>query len=176
MALFDADFLGILLHPNPRAPLDPTTKKPIPRLKERLEHLVSTLEKVREKILIPTPALSEVLALAADKSSDYLAELTNNTCFEVAPFDQVAAVEAAVAAYEAKQRGGKKAGSTSTWAKIKFDRQIIAIAKVRGVTTIYSNDEDIRKAAARENIKVVSVWDLPDPPPKQTKMFNEKEK
>jgi len=176
MALFDADFLGILLHPNPRAPLDPTTKKPIPRLKERLEHLVSTLEKVREKILIPTPALSEVLAIAADKASDYLAELTNNTCFEVAPFDQVAAVEAAVAAYEAKQRGGKKAGSTSTWAKIKFDRQIIAIAKVRGVNAIYSNDEDIRKAAARENIKVVSVWDLPDPPPKQTKMFDEGEK
>jgi predicted nucleic acid-binding protein len=176
MALFDADFLSILMHPNPRAPLDPTTKKPIPRLKERLEHLISTLEKVREKILIPTPALSEVLALAADKASDYLAELTTNTCFEIAPFDQVAAVEAAVAAYQAKQRGGKKAGSSSTWAKVKFDRQIIAIAKVRGVNAIYSNDEDIRKAAARENITVISVWDLPDPPPRQTKMFGEEEK
>lgn len=176
MVLFDADFLGILLHPNPRAPLDPTTQKPIPRLKERLEHLVSTFEKVREKILIPTPALSEVLAIAGDMASEYVAELSSSTCFEIAPFDQVAAVEAAIAAYEAKQRGGKKAGSTSTWAKIKFDRQIVAIAKVRGVNTIYSNDEEIRKAAIREKMNVISVWELPDPPPKQTKMFEEQER
>lgn len=175
MVLFDADFLGILMHATPRAPLDPATKKPVGRLKEKVEHLVSTLEKVRDKILIPTPALSEVLALAADKASDYLAELTSNTCFEIVSFDQVAAIEAAVAAYEAKQRGGKKAGSTSTWAKVKFDRQIIAIGKVRGVNAIYSNDEDIRKAGARENIKVISVWDLPDPPPKQTDMFVEQQ-
>lgn len=175
MALFDADFLGLLLHPNPRGPLDPTTKKPVLRLKEKVEHLILSLEKAREKILIPTPALSEVLALSADNASDYLAELTSYTCFEVVPFDQVAAVEAAIAAHAAKVRGNKKGGSSSTWAKVKFDRQIVAIAKVRGVSVIYSNDEDIRKAAARENMKVVSVWDLPDPPPKQTEMFSGEE-
>jgi predicted nucleic acid-binding protein len=173
MALFDADFLGLLLHPNPRAPLDPSTGKPVTRFKERVEHLVSTLEKLREKILIPTPALSEFLAIAADRGSDYLAELTSNTCFEVVPFDQVAAVEAAVTAYQAKLRGGKKAGSSATWAKIKFDRQIVAIAKVRGVSEIYSNDEDIRKAGPRENIRVIPVWGLPEPPPEQTDLFEE---
>jgi hypothetical protein len=172
MAAFDADFLILLLHQNPSAPVDPKTNQPIPRLKERIEHLLTSLEKVREKILVPT-ALSEALALAMDKASEYLAELTNSYGFEMAGFDTVAAVEAALATSDAKRRGGKKSGSTSTWAKVKFDRQIVAIAKVRGVGTIYSNDEDVRKFAERENLKVVSVWDLPEPPPKQTKMFDE---
>lgn len=170
---FDADFLFLLLHPHSRAPLDPATGQPVVRAKEKIEHLIATLTKTREKILIPTPALSEVLALAMDKASQFLAQFTNSYNFEVAAFDQVAAVEAAIMTSDAKRRGGKKGGSGTTWAKIKFDRQIVAICKARGITTIYSNDEDIHKLARRENMKVVAVWDLPDPPPKQTDMFEE---
>src|SRR5580704_2921259 len=121
MAAFDADFLILLLHQNPRAPIDPKTNQPGPRLKERIQHLITSLEKVREKILVPTPALSEALALAMDSASDYLAELTNSYGFEMAGFDTMAAVEAAIATSDAKRRGGKKSGSTSTWAKVKFD-------------------------------------------------------
>lgn len=113
------------------------------------------------------------MALGMDKASDYLAEITSSYGFEIAAFDTVAAVEAAIMTADAKRSGGKKAGSGSTWAKIKFDRQIIAIAKVRGVTTIYSNDEDIRKFGERENMKVIGVWDLPEPPPTQPNMFEE---
>src|ERR1700730_11754504 len=97
MAALDADFLILLLHPNPHAPLDPRTKQPVSRVKEKVEHLVATLEKAREKIVIPTPALSEALALAKDKASDYLAELTNTYGVEIAGFDTLAAVEAAIA-------------------------------------------------------------------------------
>ena len=64
-------------------------------------------------------------------------------------------------------RRDKKGGSKGTWAKVKFDRQIIAIAKVREVSVIYSNDDDIRSFARKEGMKVISVWDLPDPPPEQ---------
>ncbi len=171
MIALDADFMFFLLHPNPGSVIEPKTKKPVPHAKEKVEWLISSLEKAREKILIPTPALSEVLTLAMDKASDYLSELTNTYGFELASFDAMAAVEAAVATADAKKRGNKRGGSSGTWAKIKFDRQIVAIAKVRGVTAIYSNDEDIRRWGEKENIKVVSVWDLPDPPPKQTEMF-----
>jgi predicted nucleic acid-binding protein len=173
MVVLDADFLILLLHPNPPVPVHPKTKQPVPRLKERVEHLIATLEKAREKILIPTPALSEVLVLATDRASDYLAEITSNYGFEMVPFDTMAAVEAAIATSNAKKLGGKKGGSISAWSKIKFDRQIIAIAKVRGVDTIYSNDDDIRKFGASENIKVTPVWDLPNPPAKQADMFEE---
>ena len=87
----------------------------------------------------------------------------------------MAAIEAAIATSAAEKRGGKKGGYDGTWAKIKFDRQIVAICKVRGVTRIYSNDVDVVKFGALENIPVTAIWDLPDPPPKQREMFNQGE-
>jgi hypothetical protein len=171
MVGLDARFISLLLHPTAHAPLDPKTKQPVKKAKEKIEYLITSLEKAREKILLPTPALSEVLALAMDGAAEYLAEITTTYGFEVAAFDEVAAVEAAVATSEAKKRGGKKGGSDSTWAKVKFDRQIVAICKVRGVTSIYSNDVDVFKFGRGENIPVRAVWDLPDPPPKQREMF-----
>jgi hypothetical protein len=90
----DADFLTLLLHPNPRVPSDPSGR-PVERAKERVGYFIETLEKAREKIIIPTPAPSEVLALAMEHASDYLTELTTTHAFEVASFDQIAAVERA---------------------------------------------------------------------------------
>jgi len=171
MVGLDADFLSLLLHPNPRAPYDPSTGKPVEHAKERVQHFIETLEKGRAKIIIPTPALSEVLALAMDRASEYLTELTTSYGFDIAAFDQVAAVEAAIATSDAKKRGGKKGGSDSSWAKIKFDRQIVAICKVRGVDTVYSNDEEVRKSAQRDGMIAKAVWDLPEPPPEQTDLF-----
>lgn len=92
--------------------------------------------------------------------------------FEIAAFDEVAAVEAAIYTAAAKKRGNKRGDAGGTWAKVKFDRQIIAIAKVRGVDKIYSNDEDIVKFAKIEKIEVLAVWDLPDPPPAQEDLFS----
>ena len=57
--------------------------------------------------------------------------------------------------------------------KVKFDRQIIAICKVRGVDTIFSNDEDVRKFAEREDMIAKAIWDLPDPPPEQAGLFED---
>lgn len=73
----------------------------------------------------------------------------------------------AAAIREAIQEGDKKAGATGPWAKVKFDRQIVAIAKVQGADVIYSDDEDIVRYASRVNISVVRVADLPIPPPEQ---------
>lgn len=170
MVGLDASFISLLLHPDPRPPLDPKTKQPVKKAKEKIGYLIRTLEKAREKILLPTPALSEVLALAMDSASEYLAEITATYGFEIAAFDEVAAVEAAIATAAAKKRGGKKGGSDSAWAKVKFDRQIVAICKVRGASSIYSNDSDVFRFAQAENISVLAVWDLPDPPPEQTEM------
>jgi hypothetical protein len=42
----------------------------------------------------------------------------------------------------------------ATWAKVKFDRQIVAIAKVEKASMVYSDDEDVRKLAAAEGIPI----------------------
>lgn len=50
---------------------------------------------------------------------------------------------------------------------MKFDRQIVAIAKLEGAERIYSNDADIVRSAARDKLEVVTLETLPEPPEKQ---------
>lgn len=76
-------------------------------------------------------------------------------------------VEAAATTALAKLSGDKKGGSSSQWAKIKFDRQIVAIARVNNADTIYSTDRDVARFGQQSRIAVLNVGDLPEPPPKQ---------
>ncbi|MYN38285.1 hypothetical protein GTP55_02760 [Duganella sp. FT109W] len=47
---------------------------------------------------------------------------------------------------------------------IKFDHQIVAIAKCNRVTTIYSEDAGLRRFAERLGMKALSIEDLPENP------------
>lgn len=176
MVAFDATTISLLIHPGARAPND-TQGQPITRCQERIEYLIQTLQEKKEKIIIPTPSLSEVLVLAGAAGPVYLTQLSNYARFKICPFGEKAAVEAAIAirnALDSLSKGAKKSGTT-TWAKVKFDRQIVAISRVEGVHTIYSDDGDIKKYAAEVGIKVIGVVDLPLPPPKQMTLPTEAE-
>lgn len=85
----------------------------------------------------------------------------------VKPFDQVAAIELAAIEVEDRIKQGKRAGSASPWAKLRFDRQIVAIAKTNEAKRIYSDDEDLMKFAVRIGIQVIPTWELPLPAAKQ---------
>lgn len=142
--------------------------------KKKLDHLIQTLEEDRERVIIPTPALAEYLSHAGNAASELLDVLRKQSIFELAPFDQRAAVECAVAINRDKTAGDKRGGANATWAKVKFDRQIVAIAKVNRASVIYTDDDDIRRIAPRDGIKAVSVADLPLPPSdKQVGLFEE---
>lgn len=164
MVVFDATTLLYLLDPEAKAPIDPETGKPVANVKERIEFLVSELEKGKEKIIVPTPALSELLVRAGEAGPEYLDILNKSAAFKIVDFDQRAAVEVAAATREALDAGDKKRGSGSPWAKVKFDRQIIAIARVEGASTIYSDDADIGRFSKNSGITVIRVCDLPLPP------------
>ena len=61
---------------------------------------------------------------------------------------------------------GDPSGS-ETKNKVKYDRQIIATAKVNRATTIYSDDARLRKATKRAGLQAIGVHELPlkpDPP------------
>jgi predicted nucleic acid-binding protein len=123
----------------------------------RLDDLVATLEKSRTKIVIPTPALTEVLIRAGKAREEILSVLTRKAAFEIAAFDVKAALECSLLLEEAWS-GAEKRGITKT--KFKFDWQIVAIAASRSVTTIYSDDRDVSSAAAKANIQVIRIDDL----------------
>ncbi len=164
MVVFDATVLLLFLDPDAKPPLDPATGAPVDRCKDRIEHLVATLEKQKDKIIIPTPVLSEVLVRAGDAGPAYFEILSKAACFRMASFEQRAAVEVAAMTREAIDAGDKKSGSESTWAKVKFDRQIVAIAKVEGAGTIYSDDGSLAGFARKVGLSVIPVHDLPLPP------------
>ena len=164
MPVFDATALLHFLEPDARAPLDPATNRPVIDTKARIDFLIETLETRRETIVVPTPALSEVLVHAGDAGPRYLEILNSTRCFRVEPFDQRAAVELAAMTRDAIAAGDLRAGTDATRAKLKFDRQIIAIARTQGQTTIYSDDKDIAKLGDPLQLEIIPVHALPRPP------------
>lgn len=142
------------------------TNTPIKHGKERLDALVEGVAKERGTILIPTPVLSELLVcISPDKIADLLTQLNASIWFRVEAFDSAAAVELAVRTANAIAAGDKResAPADTPWTKVKFDRQIVAIAIVNGASEIVSEDPHVKAIGERWGIKVTSVDDLPIP-------------
>lgn len=161
--VFDATILLPFLQLDSYAPRDPITNDPVERPRERIEYLIEVLEKEKSKIVIPAPALSEILVRSDSAGSEYLDIINRNRAFRIESFDQRAAIELAAMTNDAKKSGNKRGDQEGTWAKIKFDRQIIAIAKVVGANTIYSDDNEIHKLGKKYDMTIVRACDLPIP-------------
>jgi hypothetical protein len=159
MVAFDSTFLTFLFIPN--APCDTE------RAKDRIDYLIGSLQGSGTRIIIPSPALAELLIGVGHSRSQILHELTHSPKFLLAPFDTKAALELALLADTVRKPPGKKkkkGDSGGTWAKVKFDWQIVAIAKAQNASTIYSEDLDIKKLAPLVGITAKSVADLSLPP------------
>ena len=159
---FDADVLILLLQPSIDPPIDPTTQRPVEYVSDRLAQLVADLTERDARVIVPAPALAELLVVPAADASELLKVIDKKAVFRIEPFSAADAVEAAASTREALARGDKKSGADASWPCVKTDRQIVAVARRCGVQTIYSNDAGMRKFAG--DIPVVSVWELPVPP------------
>lgn len=111
---------------------------------------------------IPTPALSEVLVGATGPIAELVTELTSGYKLKTLAFDELAAIEVALMTDKASIATG--AVSDETKAKVKYDRQIIAIAKVAGADAIYTDDIGLRKKAQSIGLRAVGLEDVSLPP------------
>lgn len=163
--VFDSSILLPLLFPGVPVPNDPNTGKPIEHCRERIDQLISDLERSNTKVIIPTPVLSEILVRADKAGPDYLEQLHQSRAFKIEPFDERAAAEVALMIRSDLENYGKKRGRElqATWAKVKFDRQIVAIAKVNGASALYTDDPGVRTFAEASGINVFGLADLPLP-------------
>jgi predicted nucleic acid-binding protein len=167
MVVFDSSVLLLVLDPNAKPPRDPATGQPLDKAAERIEYLIENLTADKEKIVIPTPVLSEVLVHAGEAMHPYLDTMNEQSAFRIAPFDQKAAIEAALATNDAIRRGGQRvdaANPDATKTKIKFDRQIVAIAKAEGAHAVYSDDADVHGYARNSGLDAYRTADLDLPP------------
>lgn len=148
----------------------PKSKFSVPDAPARMNALVEKLNDEKTRILIPTPVLSELLVRAEDAGPSILQELSQSSRFRISPFDIRAAIDAAEMIGTALAESGKRAGmrtkSTDTWAKTKFNHQIIAIARVEGVKTIYSDDGGLLEFARGRGLTAIPLKEVPLPPSK----------
>ena len=169
MVVIDATMLSLFINPYARGPVD-ANGKPVTHARARVEYLIKELGEGQIRVAIPAPALSEVLMrISLSKMHDVVDLLNRMSVFSVEAFDQLAAIELAemLKLEPAQNRKRVRHGGADTYAKLKYDRQIVAIAKVRGVKTIYSDDEGIQTLGRRMDIRVLGVKDLQIPPEEQ---------
>jgi hypothetical protein len=138
--------------------------KPIKHAKERMEFLVERLSQEDAQIMIPTPCLAEICVKLDALKDELLKRLKSSSWFRVESFDAAAAVELGLRTSKAIADGDKREGLQADHTKVKFDRQIVAIAIVNEAEQIISDDGDIAAICQRWNMPVSSVGDLPLPP------------
>jgi hypothetical protein len=90
--------------------------------------------------------------------------LSNSAAFRIESFDVRAAVEVAAMTTKALRDGHKSGGSTEPWQKVKYDRQIVATAKVHECNKIYTDDDGVVAIAKTIGIPTTGVGTLPLPP------------
>jgi hypothetical protein len=163
MIAADATALALLVNPEASPPHDPATGALLLRAKDRLDFLVAEIERTRGTIVIPTPALAEVLVRAGDAAPEILDRFNRSARFKIADFDQRAAVELAAMTREAIRAGNKFDGVDAPWQKVKVDRQIVAIARVNSARAIYSDDAGVATFATKLGLTVIRTWELPLP-------------
>jgi predicted nucleic acid-binding protein len=154
--VFDTSILVLAVNPEAKPPKNPNTDSPLEHARQRVDYLIRTLSKKKASVVIPSPVLCELLIHAGVAINDYVEKLRRAPFF-IAPFDTRAAIECAQAL---RKHGMSGKGQDNPRAKIKFDRQIVAIAKLANAETIYSDDSDIFKYGIQANIRVVRSFDL----------------
>lgn len=147
IVLFDAGILIKLVSPHTPG-----------EQQQKLEQLLLALQKMRTQVLIPAPALAEFYVKARP---NFLLPLRSTVSVAIAPFDEKAAIECAFSIREALRSHDKKAPQiNSPWQKVKFDHQIVAIAKSKGAGVIYSEDAGLRKFAQSVGVAALCIADL----------------
>jgi len=128
--------------------------------KEKIWHLLDTLDKRKGKIVVPTPAIAEFLVRADQAALEILDILQKKASVVIAGFDLASAYENALLDAAAIGRQDKRDGSEEHWQKVKIDRQIVAVAKTNGSKLIVSDDAGVRANATRAGIRSLRIDDL----------------
>lgn len=162
----DSSALALMINPAANPPVDPATKAPVTKARQRVETFVASLG-ASDTLIVPTPTLAEILVQAEDDGPAFLEQVNSYSRVRVKPFDQRAAVELAATTREAKAKGDKKSGSTAPWQKVKLDRQIVAIAVVARASHLYTDDGNMAAFGRAVGLNIISTWDLPLPEEKQ---------
>jgi hypothetical protein len=116
------------------------------------------MDEERAEIVIPMPAVAELLTVASRDPGDVLALIDTQARFQLADFDRRAAIECGIMLRTALPKAARGGASRTA---VKFDAQILAIAKVSGASTIYTDDDRLPAQARLAGMTAIGFWSLP---------------
>ncbi|MGZ0721746.1 type II toxin-antitoxin system VapC family toxin [Kluyvera cryocrescens] len=146
---------------------DPETGLVIPEVTRRIDALVDRIENLDGTIIIPTPVLAEFLiGIDKLKHQAHINLIRSMACFEIASFDEISAIECAQMPTMSELKQMMKSDTAN---KVKFDRQIISIAKSLNVDEVWTHDRGVFQRCKQLGITVRSLQSI-EPPPIQGSM------
>jgi len=172
MIAVDTSVFLYLFKPDTSPPKDPSTGNPVVGCQERVEYLISTLSKAGTKLILPTPAVTEMLVSTGESATAVLEILRRQSVFRIADFDQRAALECSVMMSQHWAGRLKQLKAEVGRHRIKFDLMIVAIARVAGASEILSDDKSVKDVAAITGMPCRGIADLPLPPEPAQSSFN----
>lgn len=160
----DNNILAWILSDACRPPRNPDTGEELNDGTARLRVLKNSIASGDiEPLIIPMPAVAELFSVEDKAREKLLPILKDELTFTMEEFGLRAAIELGIVNNEYYATGDRRAGQEGTWAKIKADRQIYAIAKVCGADVMYTDDKGLTTLCESHGISVVHSWDMPLP-------------
>ncbi len=130
----------------------------------RSQALLDHIESSGGTLVLPAPVLAEyLLGIEGEKNKQKHTQLIlSMSCFEILPFDELAAIECSLlpSPNEFKQFIKSEINSNATANKIRYDRQIISIAKANNIDEIWSGDKEVSSKSAEFGIEIKSLLDI----------------
>ena len=144
--------------------IDPESDQVVVNAFGRAQALIERIDSLKGVVILPAPVVAEYLLGIDRKSYQLHLDVMNSVkCIEVSPFDQVAAVECAMLVSNQEM---KQLDPESKMAKLKYDRQILAIAVASGAKEIWTHDKQLFKRSKAVGITAMSLGSI-DAKPKQ---------
>lgn len=138
----------------------------------KVRHFVDSLSKTNTVVMIPSPAITELVAGRAQKIEEVVETLRRLKGFTVQPFDEVIAIETGerIAFHQANLKPQDRAHHWKV--TMKHDAMIAATAIVRGASELYTDDAGLGKYLAGSSVTLRLIDDLPAPPEDPQRRFD----
>lgn len=145
---------------------DPETGDVVERAAARASALVDRIDQLNGMVVIPAPVLAEYLVgISRDAYQEQLNLLNSFSCIEIVPFDEMAAIECALLVDEQEHRS---LDPDATKAKLRFDRQILAIAIASGADELWTHDKGLFNKARASGVSINSLASITPVPDQQS--------
>lgn len=134
---------------------------------ERAQHFLKRCDEEGKKVIVPSIVLGELLAGVPHDKMPGLIDIMGKR-FMVLPFDTPAAIVFARMWRDWKGKYVEETESDEYSRKLaKADHMILATAITKGAWCIYTHDKYMKRFADGS----IEVFELPEMPPRQTKLF-----